>query len=210
VPTSRYPFAFAAAYRLAAAAFGVTSRTALVLLADGDLVARFGPWQVRTQLDNVAGVRITGPYAVAKTIGPPHLSFADRGLTMATNSRRGVCVEFNEPVPGIEPTGRIRHPALTVTVADCTGLVAALNPLGAALEGETEFIVLRPGPGEDAGIVPALYADKLLARAEMVAPGQDFIRFHEQQMVWAYPSAEVDVVDGHPAQVWLVRTVPPG
>jgi hypothetical protein len=64
------------------------------------------------------------------TIGPAHLSFTDRGLTMATNGDRGVCIRFREPVAGIEPTGRIRHPGLTVTVADCDGLLARLAAAG--------------------------------------------------------------------------------
>ena len=44
--------------------------------------------------------RVTGPYSVPKTLGPAHLSFRDRGLTFATTSRQGVCVEFHRPVPG--------------------------------------------------------------------------------------------------------------
>ena len=56
----------------------------------GRLIARFGPWQVQTALDNIADVSITGPYTFVKTAGPAHLSLADRGLTFATNggSRR--------------------------------------------------------------------------------------------------------------------------
>jgi hypothetical protein len=46
---------------------------------------------------------------------------------MATNGVRGLCITFREPVPGIEPTGTLRHPALTVTVADCHGLAAVLT-----------------------------------------------------------------------------------
>jgi len=37
-----------------------------------------------------------------------------------------VCLEFHEPVTGIDPLGLIRHPGLTVTVADPEGLAAAL------------------------------------------------------------------------------------
>jgi hypothetical protein len=45
---------------------------------------------------------------------------------MATNGERGLCIIFREPIPGIEPTGILRHPAITLTVADCEGLAAAL------------------------------------------------------------------------------------
>jgi hypothetical protein len=47
-------------------------------------------------------------------------------MTMATNPRQGLCIRFREPVPGLAPTSRLRHPGLTVTVADCTGLAALL------------------------------------------------------------------------------------
>ncbi|WP_156662507.1 hypothetical protein [Mycobacterium sp. 1274761.0] len=88
----------------------------------GRLTARFGPWQVQTALDNIADVSITGPYAFIKTAGPGHLSFADRGLTFATNGDRGVCLVMVEPIRGIDPFGLLRHPNLTLTVADCDGL----------------------------------------------------------------------------------------
>jgi hypothetical protein len=123
-----FPFAFTTAYRVAAAPFGVTSDNALVALdlVSRRFIARYGPWVVQSSIENIRGAKLTGPFGIAKTIGPAHLSFADRGLTMASNHRRGVCISFVEPVPGIEPTGRIRHPGLTVTVADCDGLLAAL------------------------------------------------------------------------------------
>jgi hypothetical protein len=126
VPPRSYGFAFAPAYRLPAMLFGVTERTARVVLDEGRLTARFGPWRLTTELDNLTGVEVTGRFGYLKTVGPAHLSMVDRGLTMATNGDRGVCMTFRSPVPGIEPTGRLRHPGLTVTVTDCDGLAAAL------------------------------------------------------------------------------------
>jgi hypothetical protein len=122
-----FSFAFEPAYRIAAFAFGVTPDTAAVVVDDEALTARFGLWRLRTELANIDHVETTGPFSRIRTIGPAHLSFADRGLTMATNSRRGVCLIFGRPVPGIEPTGRLRHPGLTVTVADCPGLIEAIE-----------------------------------------------------------------------------------
>jgi hypothetical protein len=122
-----FDFRFTPAYRAAAAAFGVTPASAGVTVGDGRLAVRFGPWRLSTELDNVAGTEETGPYSWWKTIGPAHLSLADRGLTCATNPERGLCIRFARPVPGIEPTGRLLHPAVTVTVADPAGLAAALR-----------------------------------------------------------------------------------
>ena len=101
---------------------------AYVDVTETALVARFGLWLVSTPLSNIEGASITGPYRWWKVAGGPRVSMADRGLTFATNADRGVCIRFREPVPGVEPTGTIRHPGLTVTVADPQGLVDALAP----------------------------------------------------------------------------------
>lgn len=123
-----FAFRFEPLYRVAALPFGVTPHTTGVEVDDDDdrLRVRFGPWRVETGLANVAGTLVTGPYQVPKTIGPAHLSLVDRGMTCATNRWRGLCVCFHEPVRGIDPTGRLRHPGLTLTVEDIDGLDAAL------------------------------------------------------------------------------------
>jgi hypothetical protein len=121
-----FDFAFDPLYRAAALAFGVTEGRTGVDVDGGRLVARYGLWRLSTDLDNVAGTRVSGPYRLLTTIGPAHLSLSDRGLTFASNGDRGLCIKFREPVPGLEPTGRLRHPGLTVTVADVDGLAAAL------------------------------------------------------------------------------------
>ena len=41
-----------------------------------------------------------------------------QALTFGTTTRGGVCLRFREPVAGIDPWGRIRHPGLTLTVAE--------------------------------------------------------------------------------------------
>jgi hypothetical protein len=121
-----FPFLFSPGYRLAALLFGVTPGNSVVEVDDGRLRARFGRWTVDTALDNVVATKVSGPYGRLRTIGPAHLSLADKGLTFASNRRRGLCIEFREPVPGLEPTGRLRHPGLTLTVADVDGLARAL------------------------------------------------------------------------------------
>ena len=120
------PFHFDQPFATASALFGVRPSTAGVEVAGGQLRVRFGPWRVETPLANVAGVQRTGRYSWWKVIGPARLSAADRGLTFATTDRGGVCITFHEPVAGLEPTGRLRHPGLTVTVADPDRLVGLL------------------------------------------------------------------------------------
>lgn len=122
-----YPFRFDGRYRLLGLPFGVTPPRAMVRLGAGWLLVRFGPWVVETPLANVTGAELTGPYRLVKTAGPAHLSLADQGLTFATNPDRGVCIRFGEPVAGIDVLGVLRHPALTVTVADVEGLQRELR-----------------------------------------------------------------------------------
>ena len=122
-----FRFRFDPRYRVAALPFGVLPATTSVTVADGELHARFGPWRVRTPLSNVAGTEVSGPYSFVKTAGPAHLSFTDRGVTFATNGDRGLCIRFHEPVRALDPTGRLRHPGLTVTVDDIEGLATALG-----------------------------------------------------------------------------------
>ena len=86
--------------------------------------ATFGFLRVETTFDNVAGGHITEGYRWYTAVGP-RLSFVDDGLTFGTNRDRGVCVHFREPIPHV--LGRKPHSALTVTVADCEGLVERLG-----------------------------------------------------------------------------------
>lgn len=123
----RFPFAFDPLYRALALPFAITPGRSWVDVEDDRLSAHFGFWAVSTPLGNVAGVERSGPYATLKTLGAAHLSLADHGVTFASNSRAGLCIRFHEPVVCIDPTGHLRHPGLTVTVADVDGLAAALE-----------------------------------------------------------------------------------
>jgi hypothetical protein len=123
----RFGFAFAPAYRLPARAFGIHPATAWVDVGEEVLDARFGPWRVQTTLANVTDVAITGPYAFWKTGGPARLAITDRGLTFATNGDRGVLISFRTPVRGLDPLGVLRHPELTVTVAEVDRLAKLLG-----------------------------------------------------------------------------------
>lgn len=122
----RFDFRFALAYRIAATPFGITPERAWVQIDDEHLLASYGPWRLRTTLANLSRVAITGPYRFYRTAGPARLGITDGGLTFASNGERGVLISFRERVPAIDPLRLIRHPELTVTVADVQGLVTAL------------------------------------------------------------------------------------
>ena len=122
-----FGFAFAAAYRLPAFVFGITPATARVSLTSEELRVRFGPWRLRTPRTNIAGCEVSGGFVFVKTVGPARLSLADHGVTFATNAERAVCVHFHEPVGAIDPWGRLRHPRVTLTVADPDAPICALQ-----------------------------------------------------------------------------------
>lgn len=125
--TETFPFRFDRRYRTLALPFGVTPRRSWVRVGEGLFHARFGPWAVRTPVANLGSTEVTGPYGVVWTGGPARLSFTDLGLTFATNPDTGLCIRFLRPVKGIDPTGLVRHPGLTVTVADVDGLARAIE-----------------------------------------------------------------------------------
>jgi hypothetical protein len=122
-----FAFEWEPVYLAAAAVFTVRPSNSDVTVGADHLEARFGPWTVRVPRARVTGTQVTGPYGLARTMGPARLSLADRGLTFATNRHRGLCIHFAEPVRGIDPLGRIRHPALTVTVDNPAALSRALG-----------------------------------------------------------------------------------
>lgn len=126
---TRHRFAFAPAYRLPALALAITPATAWVDLDADGVRVRFGPWTLRTTLDNVAGAERTGGFSWIKTAGPPHLSFADRGVSFATNGADAACLTFHRRVPGIDPTRTLTHPGATLTVRDVPAFLEELARL---------------------------------------------------------------------------------
>lgn len=116
--TRRYDFRFAPSYRVAALVFGVMPSTAWVTLGPQGLGVRFGLWRLDTDLGNIVKAEPSGGFGWLRTAGPAHLSFADRGVTFATNGDAAVCVRFRTPVAAIDPTRTIKHPGATMTVED--------------------------------------------------------------------------------------------
>ena len=117
---------------------GVTPDNAYVEVDDSMFSARFGPWYVQTTLANVASARVTGPYRWYRVFGPPRVSFVDRGLTFASNTREGVCIRFRTAVAGSLPWSFVRHPGLTVTVEETVALAELLSTIASRTV---------PGPG---------------------------------------------------------------
>jgi|GEM_PF-204499 len=124
----QFDFVFDSRFRPLLAVAGITPGTAHVTLGPERLVARFGPWACTTPVSNVREVCITGPYRWYTAIGP-RVSFVDHGLTFGTSASGGVCLLFSEPVPGIAPVSALRHPGLTLTVAEPERFAAAVRRL---------------------------------------------------------------------------------
>jgi hypothetical protein len=107
------------------APFGVRPwHDGVTLTEDRRFVATFGFLRMDTPLSNVEGAHVTTAYRWWTAAGA-RLSFVDDGLTFGTNAAAGVCVHFREKVPSV--VRRSGHSALTVTVAETDGLVAALS-----------------------------------------------------------------------------------
>ncbi len=117
-------------------------KDAVTLGDDGSLTATFGWFRTSTDLSNVTGAHVTRGYRWWTSVGA-RLSFADDGLTFGTNNQAGVCIHFERKVASLlRPRG---HSALTVTVEDLEGLVAALG-------GEHRSTPRTPGsPAEPPG-----------------------------------------------------------
>jgi len=124
--TERFSFRFEPIMQALALPFGVRPSNTWMEVGDEVHIA-FGPWHMRFPREDVADVAETRDYWLPKVAGPPHLSFADRGITFATNRQRGLCIKLERPHPGIGPFGLLRHPGATVTVEDIAGLTHALR-----------------------------------------------------------------------------------
>ncbi len=164
----QFPLRFHPAFRLPALVFGVTERRAVLRIDDDVLHVQFGLWSVTTNVSNIAAVSLTGGFAWPKVIGPPHLSFADRGLTFATNPDRAVCMRFRRPVRGLDPTGVLRHPALTVTVAEAHRLMELLDRPSqdvARVHSDPETVTAEDLIEATADELSSLTASELRARA---------------------------------------------
>lgn len=120
----QFGFDFDPRFRLVLAAVGATPTTSHVTVAPDRVLACLGPWSVSVHPQDVRDVTVTGPYRWYRGIGV-RLSVTDRGLTFGTTYRRGVCLAFHAPVRG--PLPLLRHPNLTLTVAEPDRLAASVR-----------------------------------------------------------------------------------
>lgn len=123
--SSRFSYRIDWRYLPLLVAFGFRPWHDAVSVREGRVRATFGWFHVETPLRNVAGAHVTTGYRWWTAPGA-RLSRADDGLTFGTNHEAGVCIHFTEKVPST--LRRRGHSALTVTVADLDGLLAALGP----------------------------------------------------------------------------------
>jgi hypothetical protein len=124
MPPTRFPLRLGARSRPLFRLWGAAPATAYVAL-DGELVARFGAFSVRTPVVNVVRWRIEGPWHWITAIGVRR-SFRGGDITFGGVSTGGVRLDFGERVPFTF----LRIPALYVTVADLEGFTAALAERG--------------------------------------------------------------------------------
>ena len=120
-----FPYDFDERFLLIWGPFGARPKKDGVALTDsGEFVATFGRFRVETPLSNIKGATKTGPYKWWKAVGVRG-SRVDSGITFGTTPRGGVCILFKERIARVVPPAP-RHAGLTVTVADCDGLVQSL------------------------------------------------------------------------------------
>jgi hypothetical protein len=129
-PVHVFPFDFSDPVGgIASRVFGAWPFSAGVAVSAHGLWIRYGPWTMKTSIDNVRSAQLTGPFHWWRVLGPARLGLGDGSVTFATTTRRGVCLRFKEPVPGGLPSESVRHDEVTVTVKDPEGLVSILDTL---------------------------------------------------------------------------------
>jgi hypothetical protein len=122
--TQRFPFRIGRRSRPLLRLFGVRGDDAYVDI-DGELDARFGRFELRTPISNIASWRIEGPWRWITAIGV-RTSIRHRDVTFGGTARGGVRLDFRDRVR----FGSFRIPALYVTVEDLDGFAAALTDRG--------------------------------------------------------------------------------
>ena len=124
VNTMHFPYRFDGRWRVLFWALGVSKNDGVSVYDNGDLVATFGRFKVKTTKNNVRRSVVTGPHRWYTAVGL-RLSLADDSITFGTNHKKGLSIEFVRKVPPV--IGFRRHSTLWVSVADPKGLAAAIG-----------------------------------------------------------------------------------
>jgi hypothetical protein len=124
VATKHFPYRFDRRWSLLFLALGVGAKDGVSIHDNGDLVATFGRFKVKSTVGNVRRTVVTGPHRWYTAVGL-RLSLSDDGITFGTNHKKGLSIEFVRKVPRV--IGFRRHSTLWVSVADPQGLADAIG-----------------------------------------------------------------------------------
>ena len=103
---------------------GVSEDDGVEITDDGQFIATYGRFSVKTTLDNIDHTDVTGPHRWYTAVGL-RLALTDDGITFGTNHYKGLWITFVEKVPKV--VGFRDHSLLWVSVADPVGLAAAIG-----------------------------------------------------------------------------------
>ncbi len=124
--TPTYPLRLGPRQRWLLVPWGVRPGAAWVRLKDGQLIARFGFFSLRTPLGNIVRWQIEGPYRWFTALGVRR-SIRGADVTFGSSDHGGIRLDFREPVPFARV---FKPPALSLTVDDLEGFAAELERRG--------------------------------------------------------------------------------
>ncbi len=122
--TQHFPYRLDKRWTALFFALGVGDDDGVDVSDDGELIATYGRFNVKTTLDNIDHTVVTGPHRWYTAVGL-RLSFTDDGLTFGTNHHTGLSIAFVGKIPRV--VGLRDHSTLWVSVADPEGLAAAIK-----------------------------------------------------------------------------------
>ncbi len=124
MPSKYFPYRFDKRWAPLFCMLGVSDDDGIEVTDDGQFIATFGRFSVKTTLDNIDHTDVTGPHRWYTAVGL-RLAFTDDGITFGTNHYKGLWIAFVEKVPRV--IGFRDHSLLWVSVADPEGLAAAIG-----------------------------------------------------------------------------------
>ena len=123
-PSKGFPYRFDKRWAPLFFVLGVSDDDGVEITDDGQFIATFGRFSVKTTLDNIDHTEVTGPHRWYTAVGL-RLALTDDGITFGTNHYKGLRIAFVKKVPKV--VGFRDHSLLWVSVADPEGLAAAIE-----------------------------------------------------------------------------------